>query len=246
MTPDRDTDAVPMRHTTISRDPCRRAVDVIVGSVLCLLVLPVLLAAVAGSALTLRAWPLFTQDRVGRGGRRFRFVKIRTLSPQVPAYTDKFSLRDAEIRRFCRFLRNTHLDELPQLYLVVGGSMSLFGPRPEMPFLHEDLDPGFARRRTEVRPGCTGLWQISEACSGLIQEAPQYDEVYLRNRGARLDAWILWHTLRKLTRSGHRVSLDQIPDRVLVATGADGDLDSGGAPVQATDGFTTAPVTSGS
>lgn len=246
MTADGHVTAESMRPTPTRRKPSRRAADVVAGSLLCIAVLPVVLVAAVGSAITLRARPLFIQVRIGRDGRPFRFVKIRTLSPRVPAYTDKFALRDAEIPRFCRFLRNSHLDELPQLYLVVLGSMSLFGPRPEMPFLHDELDPGFARRRTEIRPGCTGLWQISEACAGLISEAPQYDDIYLVNRNARLDTWILWHTLQKLVRPGHRVTLAQIPDRVLTATGDDVDDDGDGVPAQASGSYATVPVTSGS
>ena len=91
-------------------------------------------------------------------------MKMRTLPTSCPSYTDKHQLDHVHIPAFCRLLRRLHLDELPQLVLVLWGHMSLVGPRPEMRHLHEQIDPDFARVRTSTRPGCTGLWQISEAC----------------------------------------------------------------------------------
>ncbi|MBW3614211.1 MAG: sugar transferase, partial [Actinobacteria bacterium] len=87
-------------------------------------------------------------------------------------------------------------DELPQLLLVPIGRMSLVGPRPEMPFLHDAMPAPFARLRTEVRPGCAGLWQIGHQCSGLIVEAPEYDLYYVDNWSPVMDLVILWRTAR--------------------------------------------------
>src|SRR5688572_11270982 len=78
-----------------------RVVDVVLASVLILLTLPVMLLAAIGSAIALRAWPFFTQHRVGRGGDLFLFVKIRTLPVDTPRYTDKHQLQPAAIPRFC-------------------------------------------------------------------------------------------------------------------------------------------------
>lgn len=174
----------------------KRTFDVFVGGLLCLLALPVILVTATGAAVTLRAWPFFAQRRVGRDGRVFQFVKLRTLPVHAPRYAGKYELGHLEVPAFCKLLRLLHLDELPQLYLVVSGRMSLVGPRPEMPYLHEQLDLGFAARRTGVRPGCTGLWQVSDHCHEMIFEHPEFDEHYLRNRSLRLDLWILGRTMR--------------------------------------------------
>ncbi len=93
--------------------------------------------------------------------------------------------------------------------------MSLIGPRPEMPVLHEEFDPRFAGLRTSVRPGCSGLWQIGEGADHLIFESPEYDDVYIANAGLRMDAWILWRTVWSMFRLTPPVTVDEIPDWVL-------------------------------
>jgi lipopolysaccharide/colanic/teichoic acid biosynthesis glycosyltransferase len=91
---------------------------------------------------------------------------------------------------------------LPQLFLVVRGSMSLVGPRPEMAQLMDNFNPSEADFRTKARPGCTGLWQISRDADREIYESPQYDREYLQRAGASLDLTLLWSTVRRLLRSG--------------------------------------------
>lgn len=192
-------------------DAYRRTFDVVLSVTLLLVVLPVILVTAVGSAVSLRAWPFFTQYRVGRGGDYFRFVKVRTLRPDVPGYTDKHRLDQSRIPAFCRLLRSLHLDELPQLLLVAQGKMSLVGPRPEMAYLHESMPDGFAELRTSVRPGCTGLWQISEASVGLIGDAPEYDRFYLANRSLRLDLWVLYRTALHMLGLGRALTLLDVP-----------------------------------
>lgn len=189
----------------------RRTLDVAVSATLAVLTLPVLVVVLLVSTVTLRAWPLFAQERIGRDGRSLRFLKVRTLPTTVPRYTDKLALEGHRIPRPCLLLRRLHLDELPQLYLVLAGRMSLVGPRPEMRFLHEQLPTSFAAERTAVRPGCTGLWQVSESCSGMISDAPEYDRFYLRHRSFRLDLWILYRTALKMTGIASAISLDDVP-----------------------------------
>ena len=108
----------------------------------------------------------FVQERVGRSGRRFKMLKFRTMrEPRRSAADSWFSGEDrARVTRFGRLLRNTHLDELPQLVNVLRGDMHLIGPRPEMPEVHEwacSQVPGF-ERRLSVRPGLTGRAQITQ------------------------------------------------------------------------------------
>lgn len=196
-------------------DVYRRALDVVVSAIIGLVIVPLIVATAIGSAVTLRAWPFFVQDRIGRHGETFRFVKIRTLPLDVPRYTDKHQLANHDIPAFCRFLRTFHLDELPQVYLVLAGHMSLVGPRPEMGTLHDRMHPSFADERTAVRPGCTGLWQISCACTDLISAAPEFDRFYLAHRSARFDLWVLGRTLLKMTGLGSTIALDQVPSWAL-------------------------------
>lgn len=189
----------------------KRTLDVVVGLVLALAVTPMILIAAVVTAVSLRAWPFFSQQRVGRDGRTFRFFKIRTLPKSTPAYADKYAVADARMPWFSRMLRERHLDELPQLWLVVAGRMSLVGPRPEMPQLHARMDPDFGRLRTSVRPGCTGLWQISEGSTGMIHEAPEFDRFYVQHVSVGFDLWILGRTLG-LVLPGVRHRLVTMPE----------------------------------
>ena len=191
----------------------KRMLDVIVGSVLLILVLPMIVVCAVGTSISLRSWPFFTQTRIGRDGKMFRFVKLRTLPPHAPRYASKYELVEVRIPRFSLALRNLHLDELPQLFLVVIGKMSLVGPRPEMPHLHDQFGDEFGEQRTAVRPGCTGLWQVSEYCTQMIYEHPEFDAHYLLNRSLRLDVWIIAQTVRVHLPGGdkHLVSMSTLP-----------------------------------
>ena len=189
----------------------KRVFDLTVGSVLAALVAPVVVVLAVAVAWSLRCSPFFVQDRVGRGGIAFRMWKLRTLPPSMPGEADKYSISTVGTTPFARFLRSTHLDELPQLLLVPLGRMSLVGPRPEMRSLHARGDPAFARARTSVRPGCTGLWQASVHQRGLIWEAPQYDLFYVRHHSVRLDLWILGRTVLVMAGLRPPISLADLP-----------------------------------
>ncbi len=189
----------------------RVVLDVILGGFLLIVTLPVALVLALGSALSLRAWPIFTQTRLGLEGRPFRFAKIRSLPTSTPKYANKYQLNSVPLTRFGRFLRCTHLDELPQLLLVVAGRMSLVGPRPEMESVAATFEPWFVTQRQRIRPGCTGLWQVSVAADQLIGEAPEYDLYYVEHSCIRLDMWILWRTLVQLLPWVGAVTLDDVP-----------------------------------
>lgn len=192
-------------------DAMKRLADMVVGSVLALVTLPVMALLAAAVAVTLRCSPLFFHERVGRGGRHFRMVKLRTLPTGTPTDADKFDVARMPLNRLSRLMRATHLDELPQLFLVAVGRMSLVGPRPEMPRLHATLEPRFAQARTAVRPGCTGVWQISVARARLIGDDPAFDELYLARRSWALDFWVLGRTALVLLRLAPPVELGDIP-----------------------------------
>jgi lipopolysaccharide/colanic/teichoic acid biosynthesis glycosyltransferase len=174
----------------------KRSVDLVVAAVLLVLTLPVIIGAMLLTVVSLRTWPLFTQTRIGRNGKPFRMVKLRTLPSNFPRYAVKHELSGLRLPWISRTLRKLHLDELPQLALVVLGKMSLVGPRPEMPHLYPAFDPEFAVKRTTVRPGCTGLWQISDQCDGMIYEHPEFDDYYVSHRSLRFDLWIIARSFR--------------------------------------------------
>lgn len=179
----------------------KRGVDLVVGLTLGVLTLPLQALLLAGSAISFRAFPIFSQPRVGLGGETFTFRKIRSLPTSAPSETDKYDLKkNVTNTRFGTFIRIAHLDELLQLWSVVAGDMSIVGPRPEMVGLSDSYDPEFVASRTSVRPGITGLWQVSAASQGLIGEAPEYDEYYVANASPRLDLWIAIKTVAKMAR----------------------------------------------
>lgn len=190
----------------------KRLLDVVLGTILSVVALPVIAVAAVAVAYSLRTWRvLFVQERVGLRGRPFRIVKLRTLPLDAPPEAPKYALRDVKTTRVGKFLRRTHLDELPQLLLVPVGRMSLVGPRPEMVSLAERVDPGFVAVRTSVRPGCTGLWQASIDSWRLLHERPAYDLFYARNHTLRLDLWILWRTFRAFVVGGKLIELGDVP-----------------------------------
>src|SRR5688572_28047288 len=121
-----------------------RLFNVVVGTTLLVLTLQFIVAAAGYLALELRAWPFFMQERIGRAGRPLRFLKLRTLPVDTPAYALKHDL-DMRLSRYRAFLRRRHLDELPQLVHVVTGQLSLVGPRPRMPDAYEPVDSFYAR-----------------------------------------------------------------------------------------------------
>lgn len=204
-------EAGPTRAPVHGEPLSKRALDILFGGLLAIAVIPVIGFLAAVSAAQYRAWPFFVQHRVGYRGRPFRIVKIRTLPPCAPSAATKFVIAELHLPRIATFMRSTHLDELPQLFLVVLGRMSLVGPRPEMMHLHEQGQAEFARRRVTVRPGCTGLWQISRAASGMIWEAEEYDSYYLDHVCGRFDLWILVRTVLGLFSPQRRIELHDVP-----------------------------------
>jgi exopolysaccharide biosynthesis polyprenyl glycosylphosphotransferase len=137
---------------------------------------------------------MFTQDRVGQNGKKFKMYKFRTMHTHASPYD--FSprhARDSRITRVGTILRRTSLDELPQLLNVLQGSMSLVGPRPEMPFIVDQYAERH-KQRLQVKPGLTGLWQLSGDRACLIHENVEYDLYYIQHRNFFMDLAILLHT----------------------------------------------------
>ncbi len=138
----------------------------------------------------------FKQDRVGINGTRFAMYKFRTMYVDTPPYTNSpKSSHDPRITRVGLFLRRTSLDEFPQIINVIKGEMSLVGPRPEMPYIVENEYNDLHRERLRVKPGITGVWQISGDRTREIHENISYDIFYIENRSLLLDVIIIIRTL---------------------------------------------------
>ncbi len=137
----------------------------------------------------------FTQERVGLRGSRFRIWKYRTMRTDSPRYDRAPTAHDdPRITRFGKWLRHTSLDELPQLWNVLRGEMSIVGPRPEMPFLVEKY-AAWQRRRLDVKPGITGLWQVIGRKNLPLHLNIEYDFYYIKNQSLLLDIEILIRTI---------------------------------------------------
>ena len=192
-----------------------RTFDIVGGALIALAVTPIVVVLALASAFSLRAWPFFVQDRPGRAGRSVRLVKIRTLPPSTPHYAHKHHLDFSRTPRLMQQLRRLHLDELPQLWQVPMGALSLVGPRPRQRDDVDALDPTFDSVRREVRPGCTGLWQISPASTEGLGVSPEYDLFWVGHRTLRLTVWALARTVLVMTGIGRPVTLEDVPDWAL-------------------------------
>jgi exopolysaccharide biosynthesis polyprenyl glycosylphosphotransferase len=173
----------------------KRAFDFVSAAILIILCLPLWTVLAILIKLDSKGPAIFSQTRVGIGGRLFRLYKFRTMHQDAP----QFALHptcsdDPRITKIGGWLRKSSLDELPQLINVLKGDMSLVGPRPEMPFIVDGYEPSH-RERLKVIPGLTGLWQLSADRRYLIHENIQYDLYYIRNRSFFFDFAILLHTL---------------------------------------------------
>jgi len=203
-------DVAPPQLGTLSR-ATKRSLDIIVSAAALVLLSPVMTLIAIGIMGTSGRPVFFRQDRVGYKGRTFRMIKFRTMT--VGADEVKIDLRDRSdvdgplfklhndprVTRIGRFLRSTSLDETPQLFNVLLGKMSLVGPRPFVPDESAGID-GWAAKRFDVRPGMTGLWQISGRNDLPFEELRQLDYAYVASWSLWWDLKILWHTPGSVTR----------------------------------------------
>ncbi len=173
----------------------KRCFDIVASLILLALLAPLLLTLALIVKLSSKGPVFFIQKRVGQHGNRFRFFKFRSMYVDTPVYAvTPQSGNDPRITPIGRFLRRSSLDELPQLFNVIAGNMSLVGPRPEMPFIvsqYNDLH----KQRLNVKPGITGLWQISADRKIAIHENMDYDMYYINNQSFLLDLVILAKTI---------------------------------------------------
>jgi lipopolysaccharide/colanic/teichoic acid biosynthesis glycosyltransferase len=182
------------------------AIDAFVATLLVAVFLPLMLMIALTLRATLGSPVLFRQPRVGRGGRTFTVLKFRTMAPDrrtgdsgmryvgVDRRVTHKSRHDPRLHPFGRFLRKWSLDELPQLLNVMRGDMSLVGPRPELVDIVARYHP-WQHRRHEVKPGMTGLWQVSARGDGMMHEHVDIDLEYVDAVSLRTDTSILLRTI---------------------------------------------------
>jgi lipopolysaccharide/colanic/teichoic acid biosynthesis glycosyltransferase len=181
--------------------PCKLAAELACALVLLIVTFPLLLLSAVLVRLTSRGPVFYSQTRLGRHGRPFTIYKIRTMRHNCEALSGPQWSKpgDNRITAVGRFLRRTHLDELPQLWNVLRGDMSLIGPRPERPEFVPQLEQTIPcyRDRLLVRPGITGLAQVQlppDTDMASVRRKLAHDLFYVRKAGLFLDLRILLAT----------------------------------------------------
>jgi exopolysaccharide biosynthesis polyprenyl glycosylphosphotransferase len=190
----------------------KRAIDVVGAGLLLALLLPVLVAAAVAVKATSPGPIIYSQTRVGQHGRRFSFLKLRTMVADADTRSSALADRntsdgllfkvpdDPRIIPVGKFLRRSSIDELPQLLNVLRGEMSLVGPRP-LPVRPDDF-VGDERRRLRVKPGITGLWQVSGRADLNWAETVRLDMQYVDQWSLGMDVSILLRTPVVVLRGG--------------------------------------------
>jgi Undecaprenyl-phosphate galactose phosphotransferase WbaP len=203
----------------IRRDLClrhnqvlKRAIDILFAIPIGLLVSPIIIVLAFAIKLVDPGPAIYVQERVGRNSTRLRTLKLRTMYADAEQRLEKHLSRDpqarAEWQRFFKlthdprvlpiignFMRHTSLDELPQLWNVIRGDMSLVGPRPFPAYHMNSFDDEFRVIRVGVQPGITGMWQVSSRSNGDLQVQKAQDLFYIRNWSIWLDIYILLQTV---------------------------------------------------
>lgn len=185
----------------------RRTQDILLSVLGLLLLWPLMLiVAIVIMIDSPGAGPIFAQTRIGRDGKEFTFYKFRSMRPNAEQQLDEllphnemqgpvFKIKDdPRITRVGRFIRMTSIDELPQLWNILKGDMSIVGPRPGLPREVEQYDE-YARQRLLVQPGLTCLWQIQPSRNTLsFEQWLELDIQYIKERSFRLDWKIIFKT----------------------------------------------------
>lgn len=188
----------------------KRALDLFVAMILLPLALPLLILCAIAIRFDSSGAVYFFQERTGKGGKRFRVYKLRTMVKNAAELREKYMhlnelkapdfkiTNDPRVTRVGKLLRKASLDELPQIFNVLKGDMTLVGPRPSSYGAHTyDL---WHTARFELKPGITGLAQVCGRSELLLDEKLRYDIAYLRNMSLWLDIRILLRTIAVVLR----------------------------------------------
>ncbi|HKZ13929.1 MAG TPA: sugar transferase [Solirubrobacterales bacterium] len=207
--------AILAADTPRASDIAMRALDIVVSGLALLVLSPILLVVAILVRLDSRGPAIFRQERIGRGLKPFRVAKFRTMRQGVAAdphraYVEEMIREESEaegrqkpmmklqedprITKIGHFLRRTSIDELPQLWNVLRGEMSLVGPRPPIQY-EVDAYPARAYRRFAVRPGLTGLWQVSGRSLVTFAQMIDLDTEYVERRSLLLNLKIIFLTV---------------------------------------------------
>lgn len=207
----RPVSGLPLLHVEGPRLPRTGAIvkgtfDRFVAAWILLAISPLLAATALAVALTSRGPVFYSQERIGEDGEPFTMWKFRSMYPDADSKLAQLLKEqgkendplfkpdpDPRITPVGRFIRKYSIDELPQLWNVLVGDMSLVGPRPQRQ-AEVDLYPGGAERRLLCKPGLTGLWQVSGRSNLAWDEAIRLDLYYVENWSFTLDLLLLWRT----------------------------------------------------
>ncbi|MGB7244059.1 MAG: sugar transferase [Sulfitobacter sp.] len=199
-------------QTSIYRSVVKRAIDMLFVIAALPIVLPTVLMMALMVALDGHN-PVYRQKRIGLGGRTFTMWKLRTMVPDADKLLETHLAKnefaraewdktqklkeDPRITALGKFLRKSSLDELPQLWNVLKGDMSLVGPRPMLPE-QKPMYPG--QCYYALRPGITGLWQVSERNQSSFADRAKFDTIYNRSLSLKTDVTVLWATVGVVLR----------------------------------------------
>ncbi|MDE2125169.1 MAG: sugar transferase [Armatimonadetes bacterium] len=189
----------------------KRLFDVAAAGAIAVVFAPTMALAALAIRLTSRGPALFSQERIGLDGRMFNIYKFRTMVADAERHTGPVLSTgpgDPRLTGLGAILRRTHVDELPQLWNVIIGDMSMVGPRPERPHFVRQFEatlPSYSRRHA-IRPGMTGLAQVYAGYHSSAQDKLRFDLLYISHLSLWLDLRILVQTLARLGKSGTRRS----------------------------------------
>ena len=180
----------------------KRLLDILISFILLVISLPVVIISAIAIKLDSKGSVFFKQERSGMNGKSFKMVKFRSMFQDAEKHTGPVWSQkdDPRITRSGKILRKLRIDEIPQMYNVLKGEMSLVGPRPERPFFVEKLSEQipYYKRRLKVRPGITGWAQVKHKYDESIEDVKiklRYDLFYIENMSIRMDMKILFRTI---------------------------------------------------